>query len=173
MEKPKKLYHGSSNKIEGALKPILQHGTLEHVHTNPAVFATARIDVASLFMFPIDILASIGFEKDIAYICIWGTAEEFSSKDRSGFMYVLPSDSFEKVGKEYEWQSFEEVLPEEVKEYPSVITGMIENRVQVYFITDDQVFDRIVQEKDNRAPILQQIVSENQKRNINARDFSD
>ena len=167
------LYHGSPNKIEGELKPILKHSTLEHIHNKPAVFATERIDVASLFMFPLDTLASIGFEQDIAYICIWGTSEEFISKDKGGYIYIFSSDKFEQVGKDYEWQSFVTVLPKEVKEYSSVIDGMIENNVQVYFINDNSKFDKIEAEKDNRAPILKEILSENQKRNFNVKKIID
>lgn len=172
LEKPEKLYHGSSFHISGALKPVLEHGTLDHVHKNPAVFATARLDIAALFMFPLDILASIGFEQDIAYICIWGTLEDFKSKDRGGFIYTFPSTDFEKVGKEYEWQSFKEIMPIEAKEFSSVIEGMMECGVQIYFINDDPIFDRIVTEKDNRAPILEELISENQKQEINKKIFS-
>ena len=166
-----KLYHGSSQHIEGALKPILKHGTLDHVHDRPAVFATERIDVASLFMFPADILASIGFEQDIAYICIWGTPEEFTDKDKGGFVYVLPSISFEKMGKDYEWQSFEAVEPLEIREFGSVIGGMVECGAQVYFIDSDDIFDRITADKNNRVPILKKLISENQKINSNLKTF--
>jgi|SRR3989344_2200553 len=169
--KPEKLYHGSSRKIEGTLKPALQHGTLEHVHNKPAVFATVRMDIAALFMFPMDSLASIGFENDVAYICIWGNAEEFIPEDKGGFIYILPSDNFEKVGKEYEWQSFEEVMTMEVKKFLSVVDGMMECGVQVYFISDDSIFDRIVTDKDNRTHILKNLISENQKRDKNLNRF--
>ncbi|MDO8495139.1 MAG: hypothetical protein Q7S32_01240 [bacterium] len=166
------LYHGSPHKIAGELKPVLKHSTSDHIHDLPAVFATERIDVASLFMFPVEVIHSIGFEQDIAYICIWGTSEEFLPKDKGGFVYRLPSTSFEKIGKKYEWQSFEEVTPGEVIEFPSVIAGMIESGVQVYFINNEMTFDKIVAEKDNRAPILRELISENQKQNINAKNFT-
>ena len=98
--KPPFLYHGSGHFIEGPLHSVLEHKTLNHVHDRPAVFATARMDIASLFMFPLDTLASIGFEEDIVYICIWGTYEDFAIKDHGGFLYIFPPESFEKVGKE-------------------------------------------------------------------------
>ncbi|MDP3954327.1 MAG: hypothetical protein Q8Q06_02830 [bacterium] len=172
MQKPEKIYHGSSEKINGALKPALNHTTLEHVHDAPAVFGTDRIDVSALFMFPMNALASIGFEQDIAYICIWGVPEEFSQKDKGGYIYVLPTETFEKVGKDYEWQSFVEVTPTEIKEFGSVIDGMLECGVQVYFINDENTMDSIVAQKDNRAPILPSLTSENQKRNINIKHFA-
>lgn len=156
-----RLYHGSERLIEGSLQPKIEKKTLDHVHTKPAIFATERIDIASLFMFPMDILASIGFEENIAYICIWGTAEEFKNKDNGGFIYILSSDSFEKVGKEYEWQSFSAVEPVEVKSFRSVIRGMIECGARVYFINDDNVFDQIHDSKDDRMPILRKLRSEN------------
>src|SRR6266481_438348 len=162
MQKPEKLYHGSSRKISDALKPVLRGSTADHVHSTPAVFATARKDIAAVFMFPLTTLASVGFEQDIAYICIWGSMEEFKPKDQGGFMYILPSANFEKVGKEYEWQAFHEVMPVEVQEFKSVVDGMMECGAQVYFINDEALFDRIVSEKDRRAPILRQLISENQ-----------
>ncbi len=171
MEKPNKLYHGSSLKIEGPLKPILQHTTLDHVHAKPAVFGTERADIATLFMFSASTLSSIGYEQNIAYICIWGTPDEFKAKDKGGFLYTLPSKTFEKVGKEYEWQSFTEVAPEKAEEFHFVIDGMMEKDVQVYFINDESIFDKIVEDKNNRAPILKNLISENQKYNKNIKVF--
>ena len=169
--KPEKLYHGSSFRIEGLLKPVLQRATEDHIHQQPSVFGTERADVAGLFMFPPDILTSIGFEQDIAYICIWGTLEEFIPKNTSGFLYTLSSATFEKVGKEYEWQSFEPATPIEVKEFPQSIAGMMSLGIQVYFINDDILFDKIVADKNNRTPILKSLISENQKLGINIKLF--
>ncbi len=170
-EKSEKLYHGSSQRITGTLKPVLEHSTLDHEYTKPAIFATARLDVAALFMFPLGVLHSIGFEHDVSYICIWGTVEDLKPKDMGGFVYVFSPESFEKIGKDYEWQSFEEVMPIEVKEFSSVIDGMMECGVQVYFINDNVIFDRIVAQKDNRFPILKELVSENTKQGKNIRIF--
>jgi hypothetical protein len=170
MDKPIYLYHGSSYKIAGPLRPVLKAATEDHVHDRPAVFATERIDLAAMFMSPADILLSIGFEQDIAFICIWGDPQEF--KDSEAYVYVFSSEFFEKVGKEYEWQSFESVMPVEVREFPSLISGMMECGVQVYFIQDDIVMDRIVADKNNRTPILKELVSENQKKGVNIRKFT-
>ncbi|MDP3792590.1 MAG: hypothetical protein Q8Q89_02570 [bacterium] len=161
-QKPKILYHGSSQKVDGSLQPILKQDSPDHVHTRASVFATERINTAALFMFLFkDHIASIGLEQGIAYICIWGTAEEFAPHDKGGYIYILPSDSFEKIGKEYEWQSFEPVQPIEVKKFKSVIDGMIECGVQVYFINDDKIFDQIRDNKDDRISILKKLKSEN------------
>lgn len=185
--KPEKLYHGSSHKIDGPLKPVLIQDSPEHIHEKPAIFGTERADVAALFMFPLDTLASIGFEQDIAYICIWGTVEEFTqprfsknsksgagqaSKDKGGYLYVLPMETFEKVGKEYEWQSFTAVEPIEIKSYDSAIDGMIQNGAQVYFINNNAIFDQIVNNKSHRSPILKTLTSENQKHNLKTKDFT-
>jgi hypothetical protein len=169
--KPQQLYHGSSNRIDGPLKPVLIEDNLDYVHNKPAVFATERQDIAAVFMFPADVLASIGYESDIAYICIWGTKQEFASKDKGGFLYVLPVDTFEKAGKEYEWQSFVEVKPTKVERFGSVIDGMMQCKAQVYFINDDSIFDRIVAVKNNRAPILKGLISENQRIGANIKAF--
>ncbi len=168
----KKLYHGSSHKITGPLQPILVQDTPDHIHTKPSVFATERKDLAALFMFPEKLISSIGFEQDIPFICIWGTNEEFNGKKLTGYLYIFNSQDFEKVGKEYEWQSFKPVSPVEVKEFPSVIDALIDNGVQVYFINDDPTFDKIVEHKFNRAPILKDLTSENQKRQKNIKIFT-
>jgi hypothetical protein len=171
MDKPKKLYHGSNSKINGPLKPVLKKDSPDHIHIRPAVFGTARIDIAALFMFPFDNIASVGFEQDIAYICIWGTPEEFIANDKGGFIYVLSSDTFEKIGKEYERQSFKTVMPIEIKEFSSVIDGIIICKAQVYFIDNNLLFDRIITDKNNRAPILKELISENQKKNVGIKIF--
>jgi len=167
------LYHGSPGKIEGPLTPVLRHSTLDHIHDKPAVFATARIDLASLFMFSFDdVLASIGFEQDIAYICIWGRPEQFQPKDRGGYIYVFSSDNFQKVGKDYEWQSFEPTLPKKIRRHDSIVAGVIDCSAQAYFIDDDKIMDDVVNNKNNRSVILKNLVSENQKISKNIRQFS-
>ena len=152
------LYHGSSTRIEGPLQPILKQDSPDHIHTKASVFATDRKDVASLFMFPFkEHIASIGFEDDTAFICIWGTPEEFKAKDKGGYLYTLPVDTFEKVGKEYEWQSFESVKPVKVEKHDSVINGMLACGAKVYFINDEETMNRIRDNVGNRMPILKQL----------------
>jgi hypothetical protein len=170
-QRPEKLYHGSNHRIEGPLRPILRNDTSDHVHSRAAVFATERIDLAALFMFPFEHIASIGFEEDIAYICIWGLREAFD-KDRGGYVYELPIDSFQKIGKAYEYQSFEPVQPIAVQFFKSVIQGMMACGVQVYFVNDNPAFDSIVADKEHRAPILCNLVSENQRNNLNVKGFN-
>lgn len=169
---PELLYHGSAERIDGPLAPMLRHGSADHVHERAAVFATERADLASLFMIPSDALSSIGFEQDVSYICIWGTPEEFAAHDSGGWLYVLPGEKFEKIGKWYEWQSFESVTPSDIRRHVSVIDGMIENGAQVYFVNDDPTFDAIVRDKDRRAPLLARLTSENQRQGRNVRLFT-
>ena len=83
-----------------------------------------------------------------------------------GFLYILPGENFQKIGKEYEWLSLEAVSPMDTMKFPSVIDGMIECGAHVYFIDDEKLFDRIVAEKDNRTPILATLISENKKRGL-------
>jgi tryptophanyl-tRNA synthetase len=156
--KPATLYHGSTKKIEGPLKPILQKKTGDHTHTKSAVFATERKDIAALFMVPIDgVLASIGLEKDISYICIWGTSKEFALKDKGAYIYTLPSNTFEKIGKGYEWQSFTQVTPVNTEYFESVLTGLLVCGVRIYFINDEKIFDKIVANKNSRLTLLKDI----------------
>lgn len=44
--------------------------------------------------------------------------------------------------------------------------------VQVYFINDNTTFDRIVEDKNSRAPILKKLPSENEKKSFNIKKFS-
>jgi hypothetical protein len=170
-KQPQKLYHGSNHLIQGSLNPVLRKDAgSDYIHSRAAVFATERVDLAALFMFGFEHIASIGFEEDIAYICIWGSSEEFN-EDNGGYIYELPVDSFEKIGKDYEYQSFQPVQPRGMKFFDSVINGMMQCGVQVYFINDDAVFDQIVADKEHRAPILRNLVSENQKEGINVKEF--
>jgi hypothetical protein len=151
------LYHGSTQEIHGPLEPVLIKETEDHAHVMPMVFATERKDVAALFMFPWEILASIGFEEDVAYICIWGTKDAYMPHDRPGYVYVLPEKGFIKQGKDYEWQSKEAVIPNEVIVFPSVLEGMMACGVQVYFINDEAIFDQIVANKTGRMPLLRKL----------------
>ncbi len=155
--KPTHLYHGSLHKITGPLEPILLASSPNHIHTEAAVFATENIAIASLFLSPVETLVSVGFEEGIAYICIWGTPEEFREKDTGAYMYILPAKTFEKRGKAYEWQSREAVVPDEVRFLPSVLDGMKELGVQIYFITDDELFDRIQAQTDGRLEMLESV----------------
>jgi len=171
MNGPGVLYHGSPERIEGALRPVLRHGSEDHVHHRAAVFATERADVASLFMVPADALSSFGFEQDVAYICIWGTSEEFARRDPGGWLYELPAAAFEKIGKSYEWQCFADVAPVAATHHPSVIDGMLGRGAQVYFVDDDPTFDRIVADKADRSAVLSTLVSENERRGMKAHRF--
>ena len=171
MNAPDALYHGSTRSVEGEMTPVLRHGSEDHVHERAAVFATERRDIAALFMVPPDALSSIGFEHDIAYICIWGTPEEFAPRDHGGWVYSLPGASFEKVGKSYEWQSFSPVRPLASERFDSALDGMIACGAQVYFIDEDPVFDRIVADKNDRASVLRDRTSENSRQGRNVRPF--
>lgn len=155
--KPMVLYHGSSQKIEGELTPVLVKSSEDHLHNLPVVFATEDIAAATLFMMPPSVLFSIGLEQGISYVCIWGTPEEFAKKDHGGYLYFLSSETFVKRGKGYEWQSDVAVMPQEVKSYGSVLDAFRENGVRTYFINDDELFDRIRAKKEPRLEILKDV----------------
>lgn len=151
------VYHGSIRKITGPLLPELLTSSEDHIHQSAVVFATENKAIASLFMMPSSALFSIGYEQNIAYVCIWGTVEEFKKKDIGGYLYTLPGITFEKKGKVYEWQSVEPVMPIEVQHFTSVLDGMMQCGAKVYFIHDDHIFDLIQQNKNSRLDILKNI----------------
>ncbi len=157
METPATLYHGSPSKIDGALQPVHLPPDEDRIHPGPAVFATAHKGLASQFMLSPDILSSFGYEQDIPFVCVWGTPEEALAKDTGGYLYELPSETFAKIGKEYEWISDVAVTPTHITHYPSALRGMHENGVRIYFITDDGLFDRIQRDKMHRLETLNEI----------------
>lgn len=145
------LYHGSGREINGALKPELVPSKDRKVQ-KAVVFGTDNIAAASLFMMPESALCSFGFEEGKVFACVWGTHKGF--KDKPGYLYTLPSDTFKKGPKAYEWVSPTKVQPTEVRKYQSALEGMKRNGVEVYFINDDKTFDAIQATKTHRLPIL-------------------
>jgi len=167
-EKPPFLYHGSPHRDIEEFEPRISKGTGEEC--GAMVYATPDLATASAFLTEIEKEWSAGRLDDTFYTIIPLSREEFIKNDKGGYIYVLPSVTFESDPKrglgEYEWASKEKVKPLKKIEYASALDAMLENGVQIYFI-DDKTFRQIKESNDHGLSILRNLESENQRRGIN------
>ncbi len=171
-EKPEFLYHGSAFDVE-VVNPKGEHKREEK--ENDVVFATPDIAFASMFLSPRsdDSWSDKGKYNDVYYI-VCGDEKRFKKEDKGGFIYVFPGGSFkcdEEIGMGMsEWISVDSVTPIEKKYFPSGLVAMMENGVQVYFVTR-KMLQEIKESEDHGMGILKNIKSENQKSGINPIDM--
>lgn len=171
-EKPPLLYHGSAHKSLEELKP---QGREHRAEEGELLYATPDLTIASIFLVE---GAHYGCGKfgDVSYAWIIADRDEFIRSDRGGYIYVLPSDSFEinrgrGLGND-EYASKEPVKPVKTIEYPSAVDAMIENGVQVYFI-DQDTYEKIQTSKDHGCAIFNSLKSENQRRGTSVNSLKD
>ena len=125
-EKPKVLYHGSKYRFD-IVKPHQANGTCE-TESKMGIYAVATKDEAVPFALPFRwypdepggklLFNTDGKKSYLQYGSI--------NPNGKGYIYVLPSDTFELVN-EWEWVSSVEVKPIEVieicvKDYMNTIT---------------------------------------------------
>ena len=172
MEKPKTLYHGSSNKQIERFEPRAER--TRDASEGPKVFATPDKRMASIFIVGTDdSWANSGTYNDVPFLVI-GDRERFQKLDQGGVIYHLPSDSFETepdkgLGK-LEWTSGEPVTPSHKEQQHSAIDAMLEHGVQVYFV-DPETYEKWRTAPDHGFTIVKSLVSENQRRNIHPIPF--
>lgn len=171
-EKPPFLYHGSPNGEIEEFEPKISGGSGERY--GALVYAAPDIATASIFMANIKGNWSAGRFSGVPYALIPMPWDKFIKNDAGGFIYVLPSDTFNfERGRgmgEYEWASKDKVVPIRKIQYPSALEAMLENGAHVYFVGQD-TFRGIKKSEDHGLWILRQSQSENQKRGINAKAF--
>ena len=114
-DKPKFLYHGSQYYFD-IVKPQQAHGSCE-AESKMGIYAVATKDEAIPFALPFrwypdEPGGKLLFNTDGKRSCL-----EYGSIDPNGkgYIYVLPSDTFELVN-EWEWVSSVEVKPIEIIE---------------------------------------------------------
>lgn len=173
MEKPKILYHGSSEIELGELRP--HQRSFRDEHEGPLIFATPNKALATIFMAKEEnSVRASGFMNDILYAVICRNREDFIAEDNGGAVYELSSEHFSydphKGLREMEWTSKIPVKPISLVVYDSVLQAMLESGVQVYFVAPPIIAD-ISNSKDFGMEILRNIESENQRRQINVRKF--
>jgi len=173
MEKPEFLYHGSPNKKIETIEPRKKF--IRDTNEGPKVFAGAE-NIAAMFMTRFgDSMTQIGTHNGVPVVVI-RDMKHFLKKDKGGAIYKLNSSKFENdpdkpFGKN-EWTSNKPVEPVDNEEFESSLAAMLEKGVQVYFV-DKKTFYKYKYEEDgeNRCAILKNLQSENEKRNINIREF--
>ena len=125
-QKPQYLYHGSQSQI-GVIKPMQAHGVCD-AESQQAIYAAATMEEVIPFALPFRrypdspegkrSFESNGINSYLRYGSI--------DPNGKGYIYVLPSESFELID-EWEWISRTEVKPVEVieikvKDYLHTIT---------------------------------------------------
>ncbi|MBU1179453.1 hypothetical protein KJ885_00745 [Patescibacteria group bacterium] len=169
-EKPKGLYHASSNKEVTEFEPRAE--SYRDPEEGPVVFATPDKAFASMFIVPTDgsWVEIVTFD-NVNCIAV-ADEERFKKLDKGGSIYSLPNDQFEcdinKSKNECEWTSRDTVKPEDQLDYDLGLDAMIENGVQVYFV-DQATFEKIQQSDDLGLEILKSLKSENQKSGKNVK----
>ncbi len=174
-EKPKILYHGSTNGEITEFTPRLSHGTgSEH---GEQVYASPSLMVASVFMAKEYIKQpwSSGFYGGAYCALITIPRDEFLQRDKGGYIYAIDSKSFStKEGRgldDQEYASSEPVTPETKVFYPSVLETMIELGVQVYFVNKDEYETLKDSTDDQKHLCLKKLRSENMVRGVNIKEI--
>lgn len=163
MKKPKILYHASPNNDIEMLEPRAESLPSDWKN-GEAVFATTSLEYASFFVVSTkNVWANMG---NIGGVFYFGCAdkEKFLKEDTGGTLYKLPPETFNHY-KGFEWYSREPVKPVEKTFIESGLDYMIEKGVQVYFV-DEKISKDIERSKDNGAEIMNNTVSENEKRGL-------
>ncbi len=163
-EKPKILYHASSNVEVKDFEPRAE--SYRDPDEGPTIFATPDKAYASMFIVPVDDRwAQIATLEGVNCIVI-SDRGRFEKLDKGGAIYSLPSKNFECDSEKYktnrEWTIKTKVNPNDKDLYKSGLEAMMENGVQVYFV-DQPTFEKIKKAEDYGASILKNIQSENQK----------
>lgn len=171
--KPSVLYHGTA--IRNLKQLVPQNKSIRDPEEGPVVFATTRKDLAVCFCLPTDdSWVKIGVGNNKCEIVI-SDERRFRQLDQGGIVYELPSTTFtcdiNKGMKELEWTSKEPVVVHGQTKYKSVLDGLIQEGVTVYFVSQD-FFEQYVKNKEKRSEMLSGVISENQKREQESRTRS-
>ncbi|MBI4101284.1 hypothetical protein HY441_02315 [Candidatus Microgenomates bacterium] len=172
MKKPTVFYHVSTNREIEEFHP--RNDTVRDLNEGPVIFACPDKVTAALFSVKTDdSWVASGFHNDVPYIAV-SDEERFRKLDRGGTIYYLPGDTFtcdpELGMREKEWTSKVPVKPMDREHYDSGLELMLRQGVQVYFV-DPPAWRAIKESDDHGFTILQGLISENQKRDINVMDL--
>lgn len=162
--KPPVLYHASQNGDIQVFTPRTER--TRDPNEGPRVFATPSKALATVFSVNTDdSWANSGTISDVPYMIISDRAR-FESLDTGGYIYVLPTDTFEndptKGLGELEWTSAVPVVPISKEHIQSGLGAMLDAGVQVYFLEAD-TYARFKSDPEHMAENLNALTSENQK----------
>ncbi len=168
MERPKFVFHGSPKGDIEEFIPRISMGSGEQY--GPQVYASNDLVTASMFMADVGKAWSSGEASNgVMYAIIPVLKEEFLPRDKGGFIYKLPGETFSTDSHrgmgEKEWASRVSVKPVEVKKIDSALEAMIESGVQVYFVTDEQ-YKEMLSLGRPKWEYLTNLSSENEARGV-------
>lgn len=173
MEKPEFLYHGSPNKKIEIIEPRKKF--IRDKDEGAKVFAGAE-NIAAMFMTRFgDSMTQIGTHNGVPCVVI-RDRNHFFKKDKGGAIYKVHSEKFENdperpFGRN-EWTSDQPVEPIDKEEFESSLTAMLDKGVQVYFVDKKTFYKyKYTNKGEEGLNMLKGIQSENEKRNINIREF--
>lgn len=171
-EKPKFLYHASSNREIENFEPRAE--SVRDPEEGSVIFATPDFALATTFLVDEanDRWTQIGKINDTPYMVIMSKAK-FLEHDKGGSIYKFSSDGFasqpDKGMGDDEWVSKNSATPIEKIDVESALEAMIENGVQVFFVEQD-TFSKIKDSAD-KINILKTLKSENQRQGKNIVEF--
>lgn len=154
-EKPAVLYHATQSADIERFEP--RSIKRRERDDSPMVFATPDKTIAAAFLFPWDdSWVQMGTIEDEPYMVI-SDEEKFRSLDTGGYIYSLPSDTFdtdmEKGLRSLEYTSGEAVEPIDKEFHSSALEAMIHAGMKVYFV-DKQIFDQMQASEDDGKEII-------------------
>lgn len=160
-EKPPVLYHASKSADIDVFEPRI--GKRRDELEGAQVFATPSKAVATMFLVETDRSWVDSGAMDSTPFIVISDKERFSQLDTGGYIYSLPSDSFdtdlEKGLRELEYTSTEPVTPNQKEFVPSALQAMIENGVSVYFV-DKETWQAMQDSDDDGESILKSLTPE-------------
>ncbi|PIR47837.1 hypothetical protein COV06_00330 [Candidatus Uhrbacteria bacterium CG10_big_fil_rev_8_21_14_0_10_50_16] len=107
MEKPDRLYHGSTKLIEGYIEPRKALDEMSENNSQLAVYATDRFEVATGMSLTGDNWSFADFDEPDFKVLF---AEEPPESDQMRYVYELSSETFERDPEnKSQWISFEKV----------------------------------------------------------------
>lgn len=119
MNKPKFLYHGSRYKLD-IIKPHQAYGLPDEKGNEYGIYAYEKYEMAIPFSLTIKPFENgslnIYFSDETSDVTIY---EGIWDETAVGYIYKLPSDTFEKLD-ELQWLSKKEVIPIECKVYRGI-----------------------------------------------------
>lgn len=154
-EKPAVLYHASRSGDVAKFEPRI--GKRRDEDEGAQIFATPSKAMATIFLVDSDdSWTRSGSVDGVPYIII-SDRERFETLDHGGYIYSVPSDSFEsdpdKGLGELEYTSTESVKPTGSEYLPSALDAMIKSGVKVYFV-DTETWAAIQTSDDYGKEIL-------------------
>lgn len=153
-EKPPVLYHASRSGNIDVFEPRI--GKRRDENEGAQIFATPSKAMSMMFLVDTDNSWTQSGAMDGTPYIIISDEERFRSLDKGGYIYSLPSDSFEtdldKGLRELEYTSTESVSPTEREFIPSALEAMVQNGVKVYFVDNDTW--QAIQESDDHGEAI-------------------